>query len=122
MEAEDNDQGRAEDGDEQVGEGISESLIMKQKKDTPMPPPGMPHPELEEPEEIWTLTSLGPPCMPTLPTFHSVSDAALVAKYRAERVKDPRMKTRVEKKAKARSRNVRTASEDIKEWEPVTQM
>jgi len=28
--------------------------------------------------------------VPTLPTFHSVSDAALVAKYRAERVKDPR--------------------------------
>jgi len=60
--------------------------------------------------------------MSTLSTFHPVSDAALVAKYRAERVKDPRMKTRVEKKAKARSRNVRTASEDIKEWEPVTQM
>jgi len=52
VEAEDNDQGRAEDGDEQVGEGISESLIMKQKKDTPMSPPGMPPPELEEPEEI----------------------------------------------------------------------
>lgn len=28
--------------------------------------------------------------MPTPPTFHLVSDAALVAKYRAERVKDPR--------------------------------
>ena len=28
--------------------------------------------------------------MPTLPTFHSVSDAVLVAKYRAERVKGPR--------------------------------
>lgn len=56
-------QGRAEDGGEQVGGGINESLIMKQKKDAPMPPPGTPHPELEEPEEIWTLTSSGPPCL-----------------------------------------------------------
>jgi hypothetical protein len=36
-------------GDEQVGEGINESLVMKQKKDTPMPPLGTLHLELEDP-------------------------------------------------------------------------
>lgn len=34
--------------DEQVGEGINVFLIMKQKKDAPMPPPGTPHPEFED--------------------------------------------------------------------------
>jgi hypothetical protein len=117
--------------------------------------------------------------MPTLPTFHLVSGAALVAKCGEERVKDSRgfdetteinkaltakmrrggsnsltqgdytvelasredavkagKRRNVEKspdkihknedlsreKAKARPRNVRTASEDIKEWEPIIQM
>ena len=49
MEAEDDGQERAEGGDEQVGEGINESLVMKQKKDTPMPPLGTLHLELEDP-------------------------------------------------------------------------
>ena len=49
VEAEDDGQERAEDGDEQVGVGINEFLIMEQKKDTPMPPPGTPRLELEDP-------------------------------------------------------------------------
>jgi hypothetical protein len=63
---------------------------MKQKKDTPMPPSGTPHPELEDPARgNLDIDQLRPSLsMPTLPIFHSVSDAALVAKYRAERVKD----------------------------------
>jgi len=92
VEAEDDGQERAENGDEQVGEGINEFLIMKQKKDTPMQPPGAPRPELEDPAGGNLDINQPRPSvsMPTLPTFHSVSNAALVAKYRAERVKDPR--------------------------------
>jgi len=92
MDAEDDGQERAEDGDEQVAEEINEFLIMKQKKDTPMRPPGTPRPELEDPAGgNLDINQLRPfVSLPTLSTFYSVSDAALVAKYRAERIKDPR--------------------------------
>lgn len=91
VEAEESGQERAEDRDEQVGEGINKFLIMKHKKDMPMPPPETPRPELEDPAGGNLDTDQLRPSlsMPTLPTFHSVSDAALAAKYRAERVKAP---------------------------------
>jgi hypothetical protein len=49
VEAEDDGQERAEGGGEQVGKGINESLVMKQKKDTSMPPLGTLDLELEDP-------------------------------------------------------------------------
>jgi hypothetical protein len=78
------------DGDDlRVMEEDDEPLTMKQK-DSPMPPPGTPYPELQDSAEglldkyllRYSLSTS------TLPTFHSVSDAFLVSKYMTERTKD----------------------------------
>jgi hypothetical protein len=61
----------------QVGEGINEFLIMKQKKDMPMPPPGTPHPEPEDPAGgNLDIDQLRPSLsMPTVP--HSIQSPML---------------------------------------------
>jgi hypothetical protein len=48
VEAEDDGQTKAGMGTSKSGKELMCSLIMKQKKDALMPPPGTPHPELED--------------------------------------------------------------------------
>ena len=57
---------------------------------TPMPPPGTPHPEPNEPSEQNQPNFVSPSLsMPTLPILHSISDARLVNQYRQERTANP---------------------------------
>jgi hypothetical protein len=96
----------AEDEAGQIREQYDGPFTMKQKE-SPMPPPGTPHTELDDQVEHLDREQLKHSLStPTLPTFHSVSDAALVAKYRSERAKEP---AAFDKKTAGIKHSVRTA-------------